>query len=390
MPKINPDALKSIVFIGSYNQKTCHVDTRGTGFIIRFREGPPGDTGEEVHALVTARHTLDEIRSRGGLEACVRFNLQDGGSVWKKTLIEDWDLSASDNVDVALYICRIPPDARHLSIGPELIPGLAKSKHFDVQVTDDVAILGLFAPHYGRQSMIPIARLGTVAALSDPDETISAETSFGRPIHGIEAHLLEIRSIGGVSGSPVFAFKSAPPSWDQSTFDPPTSMFLFGMISGHFPYTEKIEIKDSNSEFRETELEIAFERRLNAGIAYATPIEKLVSVLKGIDPTSRRTRLFFPLSADLSEGSLFYQMRNLKAFEITELVARMNRDSEALKEASTVSLRLKELMNRILNGTPLEELSSEISELRTLVTNDSVRAAVKFIKRSGFKSDNGP
>lgn len=382
MPKINPDALRAIVFVGTLNAQTGQVDTRGTAFIIRVKSGRTNDVDRSVHALVTTKHTLDEIRSRGGLEICVRFNMSSGGSCWKKTLIEDWNLSAEPNVDVAFYLCRIPPDMFHLSIAPELVPGLTESQHFEVQVTDDVAILGLFAPHHGKQSMIPVARLGTIAALSDTRETITATTSRGRIIEGIEAHLLEIRSIGGVSGSPVFAFKPASPAWDTSTYDVPSKMFLFGMISGHFPYTERV----SSDNTRATdEVSPSGDRILNAGIAYATPVSKIVSEIHAIDLENHKTRLFFPLMADLNEGSLLYQIRNLKASEIKELSTRLQQDTDAIKRAGSLGQRLKFLIENNFEGATLDEVSSIISELSVLKSNDSVRASIELIVKSGFR-----
>lgn len=65
-----------------------------------------------------------------------------------------------------------------------------------VGIGDEVCIVGLFSGHGGYVKNHPMARIGNLAMI--PDERV--ETTSG----AMEAYLIEARSIGGMSGAPVF------------------------------------------------------------------------------------------------------------------------------------------------------------------------------------------
>src|SRR4029077_15217810 len=66
-----------------------------------------------------------------------------------------------------------------------------------VELGDEVFFTGLFHPHCGEGKNIPIVRIGNVAALRE-EPVLNPD---GRPA---DLYLAESRSIGGLSGSPVF------------------------------------------------------------------------------------------------------------------------------------------------------------------------------------------
>ena len=66
----------------------------------------------------------------------------------------------------------------------------------EVGVGDEVFITGLFSHHHGNHKNIPIVRTGNIASM--PEEKIQTQNYLR------EAFLIEARSIGGLSGSPVF------------------------------------------------------------------------------------------------------------------------------------------------------------------------------------------
>jgi len=63
-----------------------------------------------------------------------------------------------------------------------------------------IFLVGLLTSHYGNVHNTPILRMGHIAALPDEQEPIDTDTGF------VKAYLIETRSIGGLSGSPVFHF----------------------------------------------------------------------------------------------------------------------------------------------------------------------------------------
>ena len=75
-------------------------------------------------------------------------------------------------------------------------PDLIKEK--SIGLGEELLVVGLFASHHGRKMNIPIVRSGMIAAM--PWEPIwDAKTG-----QNFEAFLAEVRSIGGLSGSPVW------------------------------------------------------------------------------------------------------------------------------------------------------------------------------------------
>jgi hypothetical protein len=72
----------------------------------------------------------------------------------------------------------------------------AELQKVSLMLGDEVFITGAFWPRLGEQKNIPIVRMGNIAAL--PEEPVE----FFSPRH--PAYLVETRSLGGISGSPVF------------------------------------------------------------------------------------------------------------------------------------------------------------------------------------------
>jgi hypothetical protein len=68
---------------------------------------------------------------------------------------------------------------------------------FNIGVGDETFVVGRFINHEGRQQNLPTARFGCIAQM--PIEPVNSETGFQQ-----ESFLVESRSIGGYSGSPVF------------------------------------------------------------------------------------------------------------------------------------------------------------------------------------------
>ena len=96
------------------------------------------------------------------------------------------------------------------------------------------------------------------------------------------AYLIEARSIGGLSGSPVFAYlgpsRVAP---DGKLNLSMRAIFLIGVVRGHW---EHKEIGTASSAFQD-ELD-----RINWGIAAVTPATELEDIIMGNDLNQWRER----------------------------------------------------------------------------------------------------
>jgi hypothetical protein len=143
---------------------------------------------------------------------------------------------------------------------------------------DEVFIIGLFSNHPGKLRNIPIVRVGNIAAM--PGERVNSRHWHNRDI---EAYLIESRSIGGLSGSPVFVHLGPirPP---KKVGEPVQIMghrggphYLLGLVHGHFDLT----LPDINMDAVDSvdTVDAAARVEINSGIALVVPVSKIIEVL---------------------------------------------------------------------------------------------------------------
>jgi hypothetical protein len=145
----------------------------------------------------------------------------------------------------------------------------------EISLGDEVFIVGLFRHHHGNRKNIPIVRVGNLASMRE-EKIITKD--FGE----MDAALIECRSIGGLSGSPVFLnlgvariingqFKHATGPME----------FLFGLVHGH--YDTKASDVDLPNDDLDADLTID---RVNTGIAIVVPFHSIDSVIKAYEATN--------------------------------------------------------------------------------------------------------
>jgi hypothetical protein len=147
-----------------------------------------------VPYVVTAKHCVRDVAGVPD-DVALRINMRKGGSEVIHTDPSGWLLHPS--ADVAVIPINPNPAIVQYRIYPLLS---AATRDFiderGIGPGDDVFMPGLLIHHPGKTRIMPVVRIGTIAAL--PEDPVNLET--GEDVVG----LLEVRSIGGVSGSPVF------------------------------------------------------------------------------------------------------------------------------------------------------------------------------------------
>jgi len=187
--------LRTVCFI---SPSTADIKYGGTGFIVAVK----GDHDNAYLHLVTAKHVAKAvegapfvigINTKRGEKAILDADLESGGMKW-------WYHPAEpDAVDAAVTMFA---PARYEELDIEWVfeamftnPALMTEK--GIGIGDEIAIVGLFTAFSGQKRHFPIVRIGNLAML--PTERI--------PVEGfdpMEAYLAEVRSLKGLSGSPVF------------------------------------------------------------------------------------------------------------------------------------------------------------------------------------------
>jgi hypothetical protein len=241
----------------------------GTGFFL----GVESETREQIRHgyLVTAKHCIESAERYGALYA--RMNRRDTGVADLVELESSWAYHEDETNDVAV-LHFAPRGFRIMVIERESIATADVIENESIGIGDELMVVGLFTRRHGRTANRPIVRAGIIAAMADEP--------MDDPWSGLlyDAYLAEIRSIGGLSGSPVWVVIN-PARVHQGRPESRLHFYLLGLIRGHWPKTEEW-LSDSG----ETE-----QNSLNTGIAIATPIQKALDIIDSEENVKQRRKV---------------------------------------------------------------------------------------------------
>jgi hypothetical protein len=224
--------------------------------------------------LITAKHVAEALSSSRRAAWIIRLNnsKEEGSHIFEiKSDGYTWRYHPEKvNVDVAIanigfnetifdYTCV--PSERFISSDI--------TNRCGVDVADDVLISGLFSMMSGKSRNLPIVRKGSIAML--PGESVP--TAIG----DISAYLIEARSTGGLSGSPVFIPK---PHGKLGM----TVYWLLGIVHGHWDLPSPA-IRDA------VEDSVFDTGNVNAGIAIVVPASIIEEILNHQTLKDERARV---------------------------------------------------------------------------------------------------
>lgn len=242
----------------------------GTAFFVSIPSERYPNQFQHIY-LVTAKHNIERA-SNTGQTLHVRLNTKTGGAGFVPVTYE-WFYSDNEAEDVAVLPWSPPMDGdqpadvdfkcfpAHQMAGNRVIEDVG------IGIGEEIAIIGLFSQRHGATKNYPIVRSGIISAM--PGEPFQDDS--GAYYH---AYLAEIRSIGGLSGSPVIVTidpmrpgalgaRKAPPVL-HSVF------YLLGLIRSHWD----LKRKHVSLDFGDDELQ-----QVNMGIAQVTPIHDLMRII---------------------------------------------------------------------------------------------------------------
>jgi hypothetical protein len=271
--------LKSVGFIveripGSCGTGPAVGDLIGTGFFVRIPGTLPTSS---FTAFVTAKHLIRDLNSEEPLLFAV--NAKGGeGVVYLTGIGPPWYPHPTDSTaDVVV----MPVNLQHvLPIQAGMEAGVFPI-HIDLFVPrdvneiniglgDDVFMPGLFNFAPGNSRMTPLLRYGNLAMV--PDGPIQVESSFA------DVYLTEARSIGGISGSPVFIrptamMKATPRKSKEADYlvGFSTQTYLLGLSHGHWDIRE--------SDLNAVNFIHDRQRGVNLGISVVVPAYKILETL---------------------------------------------------------------------------------------------------------------
>ena len=229
----------------------------GTTFIV----GVAGKWGNAYPHAVTAKHVAECVDGKPYL---IGVNFKDGEMGWFGSKLKWWyHPTEPDTVDVAVTVFTPTPRMEVQYISETDFATDKRIKQYDIGVGDEIHVVGLFTQFFGSTKHIPIVRTGNVAMM--PSDKL--------PINGgeTEAYLVEGRSIGGLSGSPVFVRHTVTmPGIAAGTGEPQrisgvSQLHLLGLMHGHWDLKVGFNVVQAEA--------------VNMGIAIVIPAQKILDVL---------------------------------------------------------------------------------------------------------------
>ncbi len=268
--RIADEIIKSVGFV---SRDTDPLRYAGTAFIVQV---PYDETSGCLH-LVTAKHVADAV----GADFVIGFNGKDGHPLFAKNGGVPWYFhpTESDSVDAAVipFASSRIHDYDISPIPVQVFADEARINEYDIGLGDEIFSVGLFTRYFGRTTLIPIVRTGNIAMM--PNEPVPLG-KFGLT----EAYLIEGRSIGGLSGSPVFCRNTVKiPGFNElgqvKHMAGVGQIHLLGLVHGHWD----LPVNFSESEQSEA---------VNMGVSIVIPAKKIREILYSPDLVQARNDAF--------------------------------------------------------------------------------------------------
>ncbi len=221
-----PDEIRKCVAFLACKRKSGYVNG-GTVFFV----GYPLTVDERtiVTYAVTARHVIEDLDKRSDGYAHCRMNTRKGGFEFLPIPISKWVYSDDSRVDVAIAPVPLGSnkyDHKCLPLTMFLTPEMISQQ--ELGIGDDLFFPGLFTQRPGEERNLPIVRIGNIAGM--PEESVTTQCGVLRP-----PYLVEARSLGGLSGSPVFWHPGSTRTISGDlNMQPGSPFFLLGLVHGHY------------------------------------------------------------------------------------------------------------------------------------------------------------
>lgn len=242
-------ARKCVVFIGLVNDGDIFIPY-GTGFLISLFHNEI-----EFSYVITCHHIINMFSEN---DVWIRINLNTGDSKSIKVPKNEW---INDEInDISILPKMFGKATYDITRITEKDFATKESDVYDSFYAGEmIYLVGLFTSHYGSVHNIPIVRMGNIATMLD--EPIYTGTEY------VEAYLIELRSIGGLSGSPVFLYHRLSDLFLDSGSS--VESYFLGMMRGRFNATDSGDVVAGDS----------IADTMNTGIGIVIPVDIILDRL---------------------------------------------------------------------------------------------------------------
>lgn len=254
MPRIPDLLLESVGFLyPSEEAARSGEQAGGTAFLVEVVAD-----GDLATLVVTNLHV-----AAGGCNT-LRLNKRD--SELQVVELADW-VFHPDGDDVAVAKVDVPGGSAVSAINwRDVAAAPSRLDELNAGVGDEVVMIGRFVAQDNQVRNTPLARFGNIAMM--PTEPVVD----GRGMK-VEAFLVEMRSLSGFSGSPVFIYMGPGTYRGDGRMMPfySETIGLIGIDTGH--KTTKLRVRDAAGNPTE------YTGDLNSGVAIVAPVWKIGEAL---------------------------------------------------------------------------------------------------------------
>ena len=287
MPRIPDNLLDCVIYLYPSRADAKAGERAGAcGFLVGWPSAVV-KTGTYIYA-VTNDHVI------GGAGA-IRLNTRDGKTDILEVNPDNWKRHPNADDIAVLPLGDLVPDYYEYTLVPTtdfITPDLI-AQH-NIGPGDETVLVGRFISHDGRQRNTPSVRFGNIAMM--PVEPVWVEE---RGVHQ-ESFLVETRSIGGYSGSPVLVyippFAVRPDEGLKSAFRGP---WLLGVDWGHFPFREKVRREGEEG----LPVDEGYWVQGNTGMMGVVPAWKIMDILGAGEVAEHRERQERQLKEQLGKSA---------------------------------------------------------------------------------------
>jgi hypothetical protein len=268
-----PDEIRKCVAFVQY-QSGSGIRTVGTAFFVGIEEGDLSRT-----YVITAKHVVEAIRAKAvDRETRFRMNTRDGQIAEVYVDVSKWVPHPTDPT-TDLMVMEFPQgpefDMKYIPI-QRMAATAEIVKHLGIGIGDEIFMVGLFYRHFGTKKNIPIVRFGTIAAMPEEPVDVGGQQ--------MDAYLVETRSIGGLSGSPVFTWLLPYTQRAELSMLRSSPIYLLGLMHGHWDLEKTLQDELTSDE--------AGSESLNTGIGVVVPVTKILEAINQESHVERRRQQF--------------------------------------------------------------------------------------------------
>ena len=265
---IDDSFIHCAAFIGFQTERGFRAE--GTCFFAGIVE-----ENQNFPYAITARHVVDSFGSKDILIRVQRKPPLRPCII--STISDEWICHQDKNVDISVYQIDWREwdkdgDLEIITLNaPDIFIDKKRGEHFGFGIGSDIFIPSAFIGMTGEKQNIPVVRFGHVSAMA-------LEPMAGSP--RTPAFLIETRSLGGMSGSPVMfhtdpgrKYRRQPLPTDPNTGLRVAPYLLVGILVGTWSGQYVLDFLQEKDRILLTDAEF------NSGISVVLPAPQIVEVL---------------------------------------------------------------------------------------------------------------